>query len=193
MRYTPGKKKDFTKNVQYSNGLEFMFIDGTEYIGYYHEFKTKLYSGQEHDKNSIFLYPYTNDKNIITYYQLKPIIEYEEPNTFVPSPIEKDYEKGSIKRFFIKKRNDNKIIEINSEQFKSLPIKSKGLMDEYYLGIELDWKITGPLYDIYENNILTIYGIYNTNERTVLLKEKEMKGLSKHFSSFVEFSRIDNQ
>ena len=35
MRYTPGTNQQKTKHILYSEGFDFMFINGQNYIGYY--------------------------------------------------------------------------------------------------------------------------------------------------------------
>jgi len=191
MRYVPGSNKDNSSQPKYTAGLKYMFKDGNEYKGNYHIYKDKPYSNSEHNDSSLELFPFSNDYNLIKYYSLKDIRTYVKPNYYVPKPTQKDYDKGTIDRYFIIKRNDDtKIIEVDKKQFLTLNKKNSGLDGGIYKGIKLMWKITGPINDIYKNNILVEYGIEDTNKRTIKLKSKEVRNIDKVFYNYIELSKI---
>ena len=191
MRYTPGKVEDFITNIKYTNGKEYMYLDGVEYIGHYHIYKNITFTGTTHDKQSVQLMLYTNDKLILEYIQLKNTKQFEPPITFHITPTIKDYKTGNIKRYFISKRNEDSIVyEVNEEKYNTLTVKNKGLNGDIYKGVILNWKLTGPVYDVYTNDILTQHGIYNTNEREAITKSKTLPGLLKYINkNYTDYSK----
>jgi len=191
MRYTPKKNKKNTDKQLYTSGFEYMFINGENYKGYYHLHNNHPYTESNHNDNSILLFDYKTDINLIKYLQLKPNLTNNKLITFMPSPSETNYDNGSITRYLIKKRNDRQIYEIDKIEFKKIKNKKKGVSEGYYSSVEIEWKLTGPIHDIFENNILITHGIEDTNRRTIKNKESEMNGLIKHFANnYMEFGLI---
>lgn len=196
MRYLPGKSKDYLNDIILrTNGKEFMSLNGKEYIGYYHIFSSNPYTGIEHDQNSRKLIKYNPDKNFVEYINLHNFYllnKYKDPINYYPILSENDYDKSVFTRYFIKKRNDNnfRIIEIDENQYDSLSQEGSGINEKYYFGISLEWKLTGPKNDIKDNNRIIVYGIEDTNKRTVNLKEKEMNGIESTLKNYLQFSTI---
>jgi len=187
MKYTPITSD---KKMLYTKGKEYMLLSGTEYIGYYYEKNNFLFSTD--DKRLLKL----NTNNIfLKFLKLKGqyiYTRFEEPIAILKiNPTERDYTNGFIKRFFIKKRNDynSVVIEIDNKQYDTLTDKRKGINGNLYYGITLEWKITGKIYDVKKNDIITENGIYDTNKRTIQHYEKKMKGLQKLLSGrYIEYS-----
>jgi hypothetical protein len=193
--------KSKIKENLYTNGGEYYFPSGDEYIGYYHIlFDGKIYTDKSHSPSSILLTNYISNKinvkidnDIIIYNNIQKnqeILQIQEkiiPKYYYPNPTLKDYNKGIINRYFIKKKTDNNIIEISFEDYNLL--KSKSSLYDYnlYTFIELPWKISGNIKDDFTVSP-PIYGIYNSNKRIVLDKEKEMNGISKYLNNYTEFS-----
>ncbi len=191
MQYTPGTKKDKSTELGRStNGFKYMLKNGTNYIGRYHLYEDLPYTGASHDSNSVELLSFTNKRDIILYNQLNNIEKHTNPISYIPTPTEKDYDNMFFIRYFVKKRNEDKIIEVDSKQYKTLTVKNKGLLDAYYAGMELEWKIKGPQNDVYRNNILIEHGIEDTNKKTINMKTKDFPGLDKLFNNYLEFARI---
>jgi len=191
MRYTPGSNIQKTKNISYTEGYDYMFLSGQNYVGYYHTYNNNIYSNKIHDANSNILYEYNNDVNYIKYLQLKPTITTHNLITYTPQPTPEDYVKQFITRYFIKKRNDVQIYEVDKNEYGKLNNKKTGVSKFYYNSVELEWKITGVISDVYVNNILTEHGIEDTNKRTVKMKNSEMDGLILHFTNYLEFAHIN--
>ena len=61
-------------------------------------------------------------------------------------PTNEDYEKGLYTRYYIKTKGSKSIAEVTEEVFGLLGSK---IDDKLYVGFELDWKLTGPLNDIF--------------------------------------------
>lgn len=195
MKYFPGNIKERTTDVKKTDGKEYMFVDGTEYIGYYHIKGETLFSGAVHDTFSQVLIDYNPDKNYVKYINLTDSFLlgiYTDPSVYLPILTDKDYEKGYLTRYFIKQRNNKnaRIIEIDKKQYDSLNTKDKGINERFYMGMELDWKVVGPIYDGFKNNEIYIYGVADTNNRTLTLKEDEMSNIKNNLQDLLQFARI---
>ena len=192
MRYIPGKIKDYIADVIYTAGSEFMTLAGVEYVGYYHIILDEKWTGTT-DEDSQILIGYNSDPNWVEYINLSDfylLLQYKGPVVYIPKPAEKDYDNGYFTRYFIKKRNDIfwPILEIDKKQYESLMKSDIGINEKYYFGIKLNWKLTGPKYDSHINSNIDVYGVYDTNERIVLSKEKEMPHISSKLRDFTEYS-----
>jgi len=195
MRYTPGKIKDYITEITWASGKKYMDYTGKEYIGYYHVIGDQPYTGAVHDNFSVKLLKYNTEPNRLKYSKLNDFYmldDYRDPKSYFPFILDKEYEKGMFTRYFIKKRNDelSPILEIEKKYYEKLNRKKVGINENYYFGIKLDWKLTGPKNDVKKNGNIVIYGIEDTNKRTVLLKEKEMKNIKNVLISYLQFSRI---
>jgi len=78
----------------------------------------------------------------------------EKIDSFIPTPSEKDYERGYINRCFIQKTNDKSsvIYEVNPSRLNYYTNKST------FVGVVLKWRISGKI----KKDDLT-----NINEKTV--------------------------
>jgi len=80
--------------------------------------------------------------------------EYKLPEiiTHIPSPLEEDYNRGYIKRYFIQKANDatGYIYEINSSSFLDFKISP------YFTVIMILWRISGTTDEISKSNASSI-------------------------------------
>ena len=136
---------------------------------------------------------YSNRMNNIkeTYFALKRIVFGKHPRYFRPSPIERDYKRSYITRYFAKKTNSSDhstIIEIDKEQFNSYGKKPHGIDDALYQIATLKWKISGPQNDVLDRSGSIIEtGVSQTNARTLKRKDKEMRGISVYLGSLLEF------
>lgn len=177
-------------------GSEWMLEDGTEYKGYYHKYidGTVLTGAVFNKTESKKLIPFVNkatQPNNIIYDRIKKVNKnFTVPQQRIAIPVMDDYEKGRITRYFIKRRNSmtyEDIFEVDKIQFKLLKQNKNGIDNNLYIGIEMDWKLTGPLNDIKEG-FNTTYGVYDTNQRMVFLKDREFPGLKNFLTDYIEFS-----
>lgn len=80
--------------------------------------------------------------------------DYDEVDivTFIPTPSDRDYTNGYIRRFFIQKANDNGavIYEIRKSSFNTF--RNNG----FYKAAELDWRIVGDVSDVKKSNSASI-------------------------------------
>jgi len=56
-------------------------------------------------------------------------------NSYYLTPTDKDYKTGFIERFFVKRINDSRVIEINRDEYYSLTT-------DLYLKIQINWFIS---------------------------------------------------
>jgi hypothetical protein len=69
-------------------------------------------------------------------------------NTFIPNPIDSDYTRGYITRYFVIKSNDpnSTIYEISKESYRDL------ITNPLLITTSLDWRIVGDDIDIKKSN-----------------------------------------
>lgn len=121
------------------------------------------------------------------------LLNFETPNEIYPKPTEDDYKEGKFTRYFIKKRNNSAapIIEIDDRQFNRANYSKGGIDKNLYKVIELDWKITGPKNDVLKLGMIVVFGVEDTNKRTLILKEKEMSGILEKLTNLTEHAQLD--
>lgn len=179
----------------YTSGKEWMYENGTEYVGYYHRYiDGAVMSGATFQNGtSKSLIPYIEvilQPTNAVYDILKEKKTYTSPRLIYPVPNIDDYEAGKISRYFIKRRNFSNfqdIIEINKDQYNSWAQPKIGIDASLYDAITLDWKLTGPLNDSTDLDN-TVYGVYDTNKRIVELKNRSFSGLRAFLTDFIELS-----
>ena len=179
----------------HTNGKEWMFEDTIEYIGYYHRYiDGTILSGavfnRTESKNLIPYVSIVNDPVNVVYNSLKPKLTFKAPTTVYTIPELEDYETGKIVRYFLRRRNlasYEDIIEIDKPQWKLWRRQGSGINEKLYQGLELSWKLTGPLHDI-PDTFNTQYGVADTNQRLVFLKDREMPGLKNYLTDYIELT-----
>lgn len=113
------------------------------------------------------------DKNIdvVIYKNLTKFKKLEFAIEKKTKPTEKDYKNGYMLRYFLRQVNNvqSKIIEVDKSQF------TKFKNEDFYIKLEIKWKITGELQEIIDTNLniinianKTIAGIKNLLENKLL-------------------------
>ena len=172
-----------------------MLEDGTEFKGFYHRYidGTVLTGAVFNKSESKKLIPYVNrvaQPNNFEYDSITKKIRIIAPYYIFPTPTLDDYKEGRITRYFLKRRNFSSyqdIIEIDKDQWLKLKQYDDGIDNTLYMSVKLDWKLTGPLYDDRSTQNI-VYGVYDTNQRIVLLKDHEFTGLKNFLTDYVELS-----
>lgn len=108
------------------------------------------------------------------------------PGSFFPMPTEQDYAIGVITRYFTKREGGTarNIKEISLNGYTSLQ------KNNLYNTLSLPWKLTGPLHDQVISPVNTIYGVFDTNSRTLSSKELSFSGITQYFPDLIQFARI---
>lgn len=195
---TPNKlyyPKSHIVNNLFTIGKEWMFEDGTEFMGYYHKYidgnvKTGAVFNRSESKKLIPFVDKVIQPDNRVYNSIKKPIKSTSPMIKYTIPVIEDFEVGKITRYFIRRRNYSTfedIFEIDKAQYKLWKSKSGGIDGALYEVIELDWKLTGPLNDIVQE-MNTIPGVYNTNQRMVMLKDNVFTGLKDYLTDYIELS-----
>ena len=186
-----------------TNGNEWMFIDGTEYIGQYHSYTTgEIFSEVNFvDGKSRKLIPYVDVKSIgvqssegmdlaknFHYNNIKSLDIQKQtmPNRDIEAITDKDLKNGYMERYF-GYRYDDSCIELNKEKFNQIG-SDEGLSKVVYKKLKLKWKLTGPIYDIKDNNGKIIEsGVFDSNKRTVSLISEKHPSIKLKLLDFLEF------
>jgi hypothetical protein len=163
-------KSQITSNL-YTNGNEFVLSTTQEiYIGFYFKTSTgKIFTGKTPDDHpNIELIPLISNENILApldnsfqsnystttnvfeqsneiYLDLKskiPLVKFIP--TYSPTlPTPQDYQNGEFQRYFCKKTNEIKYIEINKEQFDKLVAQDPQIEFSLYQPFTITWIISG--------------------------------------------------
>lgn len=162
----------------YTQGREFMFEDGTEYIGDYHTYSTgEVFTKSSYVNNvSKELIPYVN----LSVFDNKMQFEYDniaenKVDDFEPAkydkiaPNQKDYDTGYYLRYFVKRHFGNIIIEVSKDTYNAV-------QNEHYVKLELAWKLRDDAVIV--------------NQKQVRTAEKDIKGISNYITNYSEFVKV---
>jgi hypothetical protein len=186
--------QDQMVNDLFTNGGEFMLLRNfDEYVGFYHRYTTgEVFTENKWDplksERLIRFRSFTDSQK--KYYDVKffhkvspsnPGIrrknsfnEHEYYKYSSPRPTKRklttaEIDSGKTYRYFVTKRNERERVffEISTDQARDYNDNYKGINQYLYEMISVPWKVDGPEYDIYQNNILVIPGVIDTNLRIV--------------------------
>jgi hypothetical protein len=178
--------KSQIKSNLYTNGGEYVLsINGTIYKGYYYELSSgKKYTGKFPETNNILLLP-INEENQLDINPPTPlsettsqsfikvditIPEYNSPNKttqrFIPSysstpPTTEETKQGVFTRYFCKKTNELKYIEINKNNYDLLIAKSNNIAWDLYEPTKIQWMLNGNKEQVYSFNKTQTISIEN--------------------------------
>lgn len=189
-QYTKSRKsKDkylYTKGFEYS-------LDGKNYIGEYHKDGARAFTGPVKTVDSKLLRKYYSDQMLYVYDRCRSFPKRERipPNQIVWAPIDANYKTGFATRYFVERigNMEGYPIEIDNDQ-KSRYGKERGIDEGVYILVTLPWKLTGPERSIYKNGELWIEGIYEHNQRQVILNTPKIPNLEYAIKSYTEYARI---
>ena len=205
------RQRIYYTKAQITNGLktgggEWMFTDGTEYIGQYHTYTTgEVFTEPSFvDGKSRILIPFVDLKKIneqnefgidfaknFEYDTLKP--DYVTPSITPPIkseiPKDKDYSNGYMIRYFAHKRNDLQIVELNKDNYGKVGTED-GLDKVIWEKFQIKWKISGPDNDVLDSQgNIKESGIIDTNIRTINYQSEDYPALKDYITDFRQFSK----
>lgn len=171
--------KSQIKTNLYTNGKEFsLSTTKGEYIGYYYETSSgQQYTGKNpQDGPNILLqtsdsYPNPLTENISTPpEEIVPLTssEYQDPNKPVVRaiplfnltfPSDQDKVNGQFSRYFCKKNNETKYLEINKDTYQKLQNKDSKIAWDLYTPIIVLWVIQGNQTQVFNSNKATVQSI----------------------------------
>ena len=160
----------------YTNGDEFT-LDGKDYAGYYWaDSNGSSFSGkspQNPPNNLLLPKPTPTDLEVEppeSFFKSNP--EYynakrqkfnssapQPPTPSVTFPTNGEYETGEFQRYFVRKRNEMKYVEINKTTYKQYTSRSQSVQWQLYAPIQINWILTGEQKKVYEinKNIVLLY------------------------------------
>lgn len=87
-----------------------------------------------------------------------------------PEPTGRDYERGHFERFFVRKRGTAEITEVSEDEFREFS------ESRYFVRFSLNWKISGPRNDVFNDAGYPIEtGVEDTNLR--VLEQIDQRGI----------------
>jgi len=181
--------EEITPNL-YTTGKQWMTRDGREYVGLYHTYITgEAYTQAVWDpKQSVELVAYVEPATpvIIQYQKLKPNLDLLRfsPRSINLSISNNDIKQGYVTRYFLCKRNDRSIIEIDAIQYNFW--KNDQIDKKIFIGVELKWYITGPLQDTI-NKAVSVPGVITKNTESRRIASNTIAELIKKLSNLTEF------
>ena len=169
-------KSEITPNL-YTSGTELVnTVTGEYYKGpYYATTDGKFYTGSDYSPSAQELSKPTTPINK----------EGSTPATYTAQPTADDYSNGFFVRYVIKRVNSGieTIKEIKEQDYNMIQ------RNPLYSFTSFKWKITGAMFDDMSNMNRPVYGIINTNKRTLLGEEKKIPGISKFFINLAQYSK----
>ena len=114
----------------------------------------------------------------------KKIHSLNTPPTIVPSPNDRDYENGSIERYFTQKTNDiyGFVYEINIQTYNEL--KS----NPYWIVEIVKWRISGPIDIVYTyDGKMKDKGVRESNKSSIAEGQKNIKNLRLYLPNILQF------
>lgn len=113
------------------------------------------------------------------------------PKSYYPSPIEDDYSRGYITRYFVKMVNQRGyVMEISEQEYSSIVNGTAPYDISFMQTVEILWKLTGPLKSIRISQYDTRAGIIDTNKRLIENASKTFVGLKEFIGEdYSKFSR----
>jgi len=99
-----------------------------------------------YDENGNLIYP-TTTSNYSSNAQSRII-----PSSYYPSLTQKQKDNGQLTRYFTKKTNELKYIEIDKLTYDALKNKDKGIAYDLYEPASLTWRIKGDKTEIFNSN-----------------------------------------
>jgi len=176
----------------YTKGFEYS-LDGNNYIGEYHIQGSSVKTGPVPSPESIVLRKYYSDPLVYQYDKARgfPKRPRIEPNQIVWSPIETNYKTGFATRYFVERiaKFESYPIEIDDEQASAYG-KDDGIDEGLDSLLKLTWKLTGSERNIYRNNELYAEGIFEYNQRQVILGTRVIPNIESAIKNYTEYARI---
>ena len=188
-----------------TKGKEWMFTDGTEYIGQYHSYTTgEVFTEPSYvSGKSKKLIPYIDYTGILkttgdfelnratnSEYDLVKNIDVKKSKYLNPnseSPTDKDVVKGFMIRYFVYKVNDGQLVELDKDGYGKVGTDD-GFDAILWHKFKIRWKLSGSDYDIIDRvgNIKEA-GIIDTNMRTVAVTSETYPSLMEYITDYREF------
>jgi hypothetical protein len=101
------------------------------------------------------------------------------PKQSYPIVTENDYKLGEFQRYFLKKGNETKFLEISLEDYRKYASRDKDVMFELYIPFQINWVLTGEKEQVYK---------INQNIVTKIERDQNLPGFTQYFRGrFTQF------
>ena len=188
----------------FTNGGEYL-LDGVDYTGrYYLLYNGKAYTGiDQYDGTPELLVKYipqnaltandrvtdglvfpferansTEDYSSITS-TIAPLVQ--APLQYFSNPSPNEISIGEMIRYFLKRFNDQRFVEVNEETYNSIKNKDKKYAWELWIPFEVPWVIKGSEEEVVKSNKQIVY---YTEQRY------KVRGLAKFLKNNFKYKRI---
>ena len=187
----------------YAGPNEFWYEDGRPFEGEYHMYDKAVkyyFEGAVWQPRPVAIVPEEksefSDPMSVQYTHInrqRMKLEFEKktikgPTTTIPQITDKQISKGVISRFLVVQLNSGQVYEIDEDQYKKYK-KGGNPYNKNYVSAKLEWKITGPLFSIYNVQGFVIQdGIYERNLQTRRIILEDLPQLSPLLSNPLIFT-----
>jgi hypothetical protein len=159
-------KNKIITNLYTNGGLLYYLESQLPYIGYYYKlYNGKYFSGKSPNSAEQELVLNTSSTNPNSpIYTLEPTLPNNQavilstnviqkvPTFYYPQPSENDYQIGSITRFFVKKTNENKFLEVNAIDYNAIFYRNNEYVYQLYTAFSMPWTISGNKQKVIQTN-----------------------------------------
>lgn len=186
------KKRYYTadeiKTALYTFGSEWMYRDGTEYVGLYHRYisTSEVYTEAEWNaKTSKILIPYVNISDETAVYKKLNDYKtaYKSPVKYFVTLTADNIKAGSIKRYFLVKSNDSQVVEVDKNQFNNV---GNSINPDMYQKIVVTWFISGNIQTTTSNDVKTL-GVLEKNQQAIKIATKNSPAMRDYLTNPLEF------
>ena len=84
--------------------------------------------------------------------KINTTVSPSSPKQSYPIVTENDYKLGEFQRYFLKKGNETKFLEISLEDYRKYVSRDRDVMFELYTPIQINWILTGEKEQVYQVN-----------------------------------------
>jgi hypothetical protein len=166
-------KSKYTGPLYTPEGV-YVYEDGTPFKGWFIlTYKAEAFEGvnpKEAGKKLVLKVEYDLRNNLDS--AISNTLHYLEPS-------EKDYQKGTLKRYFVKNKVDNSIKEVTRVAYVAAKVP-------YLERLEIDWNLTGPVADTQIGSYIK-EGAATKNQRIVEQAEEKIQGISQYITDYGEY------
>lgn len=101
------------------------------------------------------------------------------PKQSYPIVTENDYKLGEFQRYFLKKGNEAKFLEISLEDYRKYVNQDRDVLFELYIPIQINWVLTGDKEQVYKVNQAIVAKVE---------REQNLPGFTQYFrDKFTQF------
>lgn len=188
----------------FTNGGEYL-LDGVDYTGrYYLLYNGKAYTGiDQYDgtpqllvkytpQNSLtandrvtddLVFPFERASSTEDYSSITPTVAplVQAPLQYFSNPSPNEISIGEMIRYFLKRFNDQRFVEVNLETYNGINNKDKKYAWELWIPFEVPWVIKGSEEEVVKSNKQIVY---YTEQRY------KVRGLAKFLKNNFKYKRI---